>query len=272
VITLADWEESGTTEEPVVVDCGELQGQSVRPGEVQKSCGKAAYSYIEAAVRAAISGRTQAVATAPIHKEAFRMAGVPYPGHTELLAALTGSQRVCMMMASERIVVSLVTAHRSLREVAREITAERVFHVIDLTAAALRRLGTRKPCIGVCGLNPHAGEHGILGAEDRTGVLPAIARAREKGIEVEGPIPADTAFLPRKLQLFDAYVAMYHDQGLIPFKMLAFETGVNITLGLPIVRTSVDHGTAFDIAWQGVASPESLIQSVLWAKKLAWRR
>jgi 4-hydroxythreonine-4-phosphate dehydrogenase len=173
------------------------------------------------------------------------------------------------MMASSELIVSLATIHVALERVKGLLTRRGILEVILLTADALRRLGRRVPSIAVCGLNPHAGEHGIFGDEERRIIAPAIAEARAKGLRVEGPLPPDTAFLPPKRRAVDAYVAMYHDQGLIPFKLLAFERGVNITLGLPIVRTSVDHGTAFDIAWQGKASAASLIESIRWAARLA---
>jgi 4-hydroxythreonine-4-phosphate dehydrogenase len=253
---------------PMIVDCCSLRGADIRPGRIQKACGRAAYAYIEAAVGSAMAGRTSAVVTAPIHKESLRLAGIPYPGHTEILAELTGTDRVCMMLASDEITVSLVTTHTAYGDVPAEISQERILDVIRLTVAAMERLGKRNPRITVCALNPHAGEHGLFGDDERKIVEPAVRAARKRGFHVTGPLPPDTAFIPARRKTTDAYVAMYHDQGLIPFKMLAFDKGVNITLGLPIVRTSVDHGTAFDIAWQGKASPNSLIQAVLWAVKL----
>jgi 4-hydroxythreonine-4-phosphate dehydrogenase len=254
---------------PAVVDCGVVKAAEVRPGRVSAACGRAAARYIREAVGAALAGRVAAVATAPIHKQALHRAGFTFPGHTEFLAALTGAKRSCMMMASSELIVSLATIHVALERVKGLLTRRGILEVILLTADALRRLGRRVPSIAVCGLNPHAGEHGIFGDEERRIIAPAIAEARAKGLRVEGPLPPDTAFLPPKRRAVDAYVAMYHDQGLIPFKLLAFERGVNITLGLPIVRTSVDHGTAFDIAWQGKASAASLIESIRWAARLA---
>jgi 4-hydroxythreonine-4-phosphate dehydrogenase len=174
-----------------------------------------------------------------------------------------------MMLASDALTVSLVTTHTALAAVPRLLTPERIVDVIRLTADAMRRLGRRSPRIVVCGLNPHGGEGGLFGREEITAIRPAVQRARRSGLNVEGPLPPDTAFLRERRRATDAYVAMYHDQGLIPFKMLAFDRGVNVTLGLPIVRTSPDHGTAFDIAWKGKASPNSMIQSVLLALRLA---
>ncbi len=269
VVPLEKWRGNSAIEKPAVVDCRAIAGSAVRPGKIQAACGRAAAAYIRAAVKAAMAGRVAAVATAPIHKESLRLAGVPYPGHTEMLAALTGARRVCMMLASREIAVSLVTVHTAYASVPGHLTKSRILEVIELTRQAMKRLGKRSPRIVVCGLNPHGGEHGLFGSEERRIIEPAVAAARKKGFRVEGPLSPDTAFLPDKRKKVDAYVAMYHDQGLIPFKMLAFESGVNVTLGLPIVRTSVDHGTAFDIAWRGKASPSSLIQAILWAVRLS---
>jgi 4-phospho-D-threonate 3-dehydrogenase / 4-phospho-D-erythronate 3-dehydrogenase len=269
IVPLYEWKREKPLPFPVVVDCGFIDGRRVRPGKVQAACGRAAYGYIKEAAAAAMSGRVAAIATAPINKEAMNLANVPYPGHTEMLAAITGAKHVCMMMACDGMAVSLVTIHVPYSEVPGLLTRTRIARTIGLTDKAMRRLGVRNPRLVVCGLNPHAGENGMFGNEERKVIVPAVRSARAKGMNVEGPLPPDTAFLPGRRRTTDAYIVMYHDQGLIPFKMLAFDKGVNITLGLPIVRTSVDHGTAFDIAWKGKASPESLIQSVLWAVKLA---
>jgi 4-hydroxythreonine-4-phosphate dehydrogenase len=174
-----------------------------------------------------------------------------------------------MMMASDELVVSLASVHVGLAQVRQALSAQGVFDAIDLTGRALRRLGQPHPRLAVCGLNPHGGEGGLFGDEEREIIGPAIARARADGWDVAGPLAPDTAFTPGRRAMTDAYVAMYHDQGLIPFKMLAFGRGVNVTLGLPIVRTSVDHGTAFDLAWKGQAGPGSLVQAVRWAVRLA---
>jgi 4-hydroxythreonine-4-phosphate dehydrogenase len=253
---------------PTVVDHGVVNADAVTPGRVSAECGRAACRYIERAVEAVRAGHAVALATAPIHKEALHLAGVRYPGHTEMLAALTGAARVCMMMASDKIVVSLATVHVALADVAGRLTRQAVLDAIELTHEAMRAVKGRGPRIAVCALNPHAGEGGLFGREEREIVGPAMETARARGIVVEGPLPPDTAFLPAVRRRTDAYVAMYHDQGLIPFKMLSFESGVNVTLGLPIVRTSVDHGTAFDIAWRGIASAASLRQSLFWALRL----
>lgn len=177
-----------------------------------------------------------------------------------------------MMLTANAITCSLVTVHVGYREVPQLLTTERVLDVIDLTAAALERMRGRKPKLLVCGLNPHAGENGLFGEREEERIIaPAIAAARARGIDADGPLPPDTAFLPKNRKACDAYVCMYHDQGLIPLKALAFEDAVNVTLGLPIVRTSVDHGTAFDIAWQGVADVSSMLKAVELAAKLAHR-
>jgi 4-hydroxythreonine-4-phosphate dehydrogenase len=248
-----------------VVDCRAMDSVQLEPGLVQAACGRAAYAYVKGCAQGVIEGHVAAMATAPISKKALQLAGIDYPGHTEMLADLTGATRVCMMLASEDLIVSLVTIHMAFARVPGQLSADRILEVIELTVEAMHRLGKPWPRIAVCGLNPHAGEHGLFGREEEQAIRPAIEQACSRGLAVQGPLPPDTAFLPEKRATVDAYIVMYHDQGLIPFKMLAFDTGVNITLGLPIVRTSVDHGTAFDIAWQGTASPNSMIQAVLWA-------
>jgi 4-hydroxythreonine-4-phosphate dehydrogenase len=268
VFTLDDWRREGATG-PAVVDCRAVDASAVRPGTIDAACGRAAFTYIETAIDAARAGHVAAIATAPIHKEAFHQGGVPFPGHTELFAARTGTPRFCMLLASDELAVGFVTMHNSVAEISGKLSVERVLEVIELTAEAVHRLRGRLPRVTVCGLNPHAGEHGLFGLEETEFIMPAILRAADQGLEVGGPEPPDTAFLPEVRARTDAYVAMYHDQGHIPFKMLSFETGVNITLGLPIVRTSVDHGTAFDIAWQGIAKPTSLIQAINYAVRLA---
>ncbi|MCJ7739679.1 MAG: 4-hydroxythreonine-4-phosphate dehydrogenase PdxA, partial [Anaerolineae bacterium] len=269
-LSLAEWMSAASASGPAIVDCHAVSADAVRPGVVDARHGRAAYTYIETAIGAALAGRVDGVVTAPIHKEALHLSGVPYPGHTEIFAALSGAKRVCMMLASEEITVSFVTTHVGLVDVSGQLSVGRVLDVIELTSGAMARVVGRDPRIAVCGLNPHAGEHGLFGkGEEQHFVEPAIAAAHSNGIDVIGPLPPDAAFLPGVRSGVDAFVAMYHDQGHIPFKMLAFDTGVNVTLGLPIVRTSVDHGTAFDIAWMGKASPNSLYQAIQWATRLA---
>ena len=270
VISLAEWENHGPDTEALVVDCATVDCASVRPGVISAGCGKAAFAYIEQAIRAALAGRIDSVVTAPINKEALRMAGVPYPGHTEVFAALTGARRSCMMLHSEALTVSMVTTHIGYADVPGKLSIQRVRDVIELTAEAVERLLDRQPRLGICGLNPHAGEHGLFGQqEEERFILPALAQSRQEGIVIDGPLPPDACFTAGQRKRFDAIVTLYHDQGHIPFKMLAFETGVNITLGLPIIRTSVDHGTAFDIAWKGVADSQSLYAAIGAALRLA---
>jgi len=243
---------------------------AVEPGKVSAECGRAAYEFVTFAAAEAVARRVDAVATGPLHKEALNAAGVPHPGHTEILAEETNTPRVCMMLTSDAITCSLATVHVGYRDVADLLTRELVLETIEFTAAAMERLRGRKPRLLVCGLNPHAGEHGLFGYHEEERVIaPAIGDARAKGIDARGPLPPDTAFLPKFRGEADAYVCMYHDQGLIPLKALAFEEAVNVTLGLPIVRTSVDHGTAFDIAWQGVADVSSFVKAVELAARLA---
>ncbi|MFQ5739431.1 MAG: 4-hydroxythreonine-4-phosphate dehydrogenase PdxA [Acidobacteriota bacterium] len=270
VLVLSQWKGGANIQGPALVDCQLIASQSVRPGQVQPECGRAAFGYVRTAVESALEGRVAAIATAPINKEALKEAGVPYPGHTEMLAALTGSSRFCMMLSSEELTVSMVTTHIGLAQVPAHLSRERVLEVIRLTAGALERQLQRAPRISVCGLNPHAGENGLFGnREEEEIILPAIEEARRQGLEVAGPLPPDTAFVAEKRKGIDGIICMYHDQGHIPFKMLAFDRGVNVTLGLPVIRTSVDHGTAFDIAWKGRAIPVSLIQAILCAVRLS---
>jgi 4-hydroxythreonine-4-phosphate dehydrogenase len=212
-------------------------------------------------------GSVAAVATAPINKEALRLAGLPWSGHTDLLAHLTNAPRVAMMFHSEPLRVVLATVHVPLVEVPALLTRELMEETIALTARELPRFGRPSPRIAVAGLNPHAGEHGLFGREEQTAIAPAIEAARARGIDVAGPFPADTLFVRAVRGEFDVVVACYHDQGLIPVKLAAFGRAVNVTLGLPIVRTSVDHGTAFDIAGKGVADAGSMIEAV---KLAAW--
>jgi 4-hydroxythreonine-4-phosphate dehydrogenase len=270
VISLPEMETTKAIEFPTIVDCAAMDAKQVEPGKISAACGKAGYIYIEQAIRAAMSGKISGVVTAPIHKEALRLSGVNYPGHTEIFTALTGAKRSCMMLYSDKLTVSMATTHIGYHEVPGKLSFERVLNVIELTAETMRWMLRRAPRIGVCGLNPHAGEHGLFGNhEEEKFVEPAVALARERGIDAQGPLVPDAAFTTGQRKKYDAIVTLYHDQGHIPFKMLAFDTGVNITLGLPIIRTSVDHGTAFDIAWQGNADPQSLYSAIHVAAELA---
>jgi 4-hydroxythreonine-4-phosphate dehydrogenase len=252
---------------PVVY--GPPDGATFAPGVLSADAGRAAYDAIVRAVDDAQRGVVAAVATAPVNKEAFRLAGLPWSGHTDLLAHLTGATDVAMMFYSDALRVVLATIHIPLAEVPQALTARSLARTIALTARELPRFGIAKPRIAVAGLNPHAGEHGLFGHEEETAIAPAIAESRAKGIDVSGPFPGDTIFVRARRGEFDVVVACYHDQGLIPVKLVAFGQAVNVTLGLPIVRTSVDHGTAFDIAGQGVADPESMVAAVRLAARLA---
>jgi len=242
-----------------------------RPGRVQADAARAAYGYILSAVAAAQNQRLDAIVTAPISKAGFQLAGIREPGHTELLACLTGTRRYAMMLFGDRIRVVLATRHLPLRKVADALTADAIVEAVEMLVRGLPWMGFRRARIGVCALNPHAGDGGALGTEERTIIGPALARCRRRGWNVAGPIPADAIFHQHLVGRYDAVVAMYHDQGLGPMKMLSFERGVNLTLGLPIVRTSPDHGTAYDIAGQGKADPASMAAAIDWAARLAIR-
>ena len=238
-------------------------------GRVSADSARAAYDAIVRAVEDARQDRVSAIATAPVNKEAFAAAGLSWRGHTDLLAHLCDVDDVAMLFWSDRLRVVLATVHIPLAEVPRALTTERLLAVIRLTARSLPRFGVARPRLAVAGLNPHAGENGVLGLEDRDVLTPAVVEAQSSGIDVTGPLPADTVFVRAARGEFDVVVAAYHDQGLVPVKLLAFGRAVNVTLGLPIIRTSVDHGTAFDIARQGVADEGSLIEAILLAARLA---
>jgi 4-hydroxythreonine-4-phosphate dehydrogenase len=250
---------------------GPPPGQSFQPGVLSADAGRAAYEAIVRATDDAMRGSVDAVATAPINKEALRLAGLPWSGHTDLLAHLTGTPRVAMMFHSEPLRVVLATIHVPLAAVPALLTRELMEETIALTAREMPRFGWPSPRIGVAGLNPHAGEHGLFGREEEMAIVPAIQAARARAIDVAGPFPADTLFVRATRGEFDVVVACYHDQGLIPVKLAAFGRAVNVTLGLPMVRTSVDHGTAFDIAGKGVADAGSMIEAVCLAAKLSLR-
>lgn len=241
-------------------------------GQVDAAAGRAAYEAIADAVEDARAGDIDAIATAPINKAAFAAAGLTWRGHTELLGHLCGTPDVAMMFWSERLRVVLATVHIPLSQVSRQLTRGRLLRVLRVTAASLPAFGIASPRLAVAGLNPHAGEQGLLGSEEQDVMAPAIASAQEAGIDVAGPFPADTLFVRAARGEFDAVIAAYHDQGLVPVKLLAFGRAVNVTLGLPIIRTSVDHGTAFDIARQGKADEGSLVEAILLAAQLASRK
>jgi 4-hydroxythreonine-4-phosphate dehydrogenase len=270
---------------PDVLDLHNVDPAALQPGKVSATAGRAAVKAVERAVELARAGQVDGIATGPINKAALQAAGIPYIGHTELLAALTGAERVTTMLATPGLRVVHVTRHVPLREVAAHITRERVLETIRLTDVGLKGLalssaegpalsdvegtGIPRPRLAVAALNPHGGDEGLLGREEIEVIGPAVEAARAEGIEAHGPIPADSVFFRAIRGEFDAVVAMYHDQGHIPIKIYGFERSVTVTLGLPIVRTSVDHGTAFDIAWQGVANEESMVEAIRLAAQLA---
>ncbi|MFC1496244.1 4-hydroxythreonine-4-phosphate dehydrogenase PdxA [Candidatus Margulisiibacteriota bacterium] len=224
--------------------------------------GRAAIEYIEAAINIAINGKVDAITTGPINKESIHKAGFKYAGHTEILAKRTKCKKYAMMFVSESIWIILVSTHLALARVPTYITKEKVLNTIKLAQSTLLKVRGRAPRIAVAGLNPHAGEGGIFGKEDLRIIKPAVDAARKAGINVEGPISPDAVYYLAKVGMYDIVVSMYHDQGLIPLKLLSFNNSVNVTVGLPIVRTSVDHGTGFDIAGRGWANPSSLIQAI----------
>lgn len=238
-------------------------------GQLDARAGKAAFDYIWTGIDLALQNRIRAVVTAPINKEALRLAGFRYPGHTEILADFSETKDFAMMLMNDDLRVILVTIHVSLREAIEGLTIKRELLTIRLAHRAMTQLGIARPRIAVAGLNPHAGEHGMFGSEDETIVRPAIEQAQAEGIDASGPWPGDTVFMNARQGKFDIVVAQYHDQGLIPVKYLGVDEGVNITVGLPFVRTSVDHGTAFDIAGTGKASHASLRVAIEQAAMLA---
>jgi 4-hydroxythreonine-4-phosphate dehydrogenase len=253
-----------------IIDPSGFGTGDLKPCRVDRKAGEASLSYIGEAVKAAMAGGIDAVVTAPISKESTHLAGSKFPGHTEMLKELTGADEAVMMFDGGSFRVVLVTIHTALREVPKLITKESVLSVIKITYRALvNQFRIKDPKLVVCGLNPHAGESGAFGDEEIVHIAPAVTEARKLGISVTGPLPADTLFYYANKGKWDAVVAMYHDQGLIPFKMVSFNVGVNVTLGLPIIRTSPDHGTAFNIAWQGTADPSSMIAAVKLASRLA---
>jgi 4-phospho-D-threonate 3-dehydrogenase / 4-phospho-D-erythronate 3-dehydrogenase len=252
-----------------VLDVFGFDAEGFTPGIVSAKTGAAGFRYVEKSIQAALAGQVKAVATAPLNKEALHAAGITYPGHTEIFAEKMAAARSCMTFFSDEMICSLVTVHIGYQDVVPAISSQRILEVIELTEAAVRRVKGRAPRLAVCGLNPHAGEHGLFGhGEEETIIIPAIVAAKASGIIIEGPLPPDTAFIPAKRRSVDAYICMYHDQALIPLKVLAFDTAVNTTLGLPVPRTSVDHGTACDIAWQGKANGSSLLAAVRLAAEM----
>ncbi|MED4474488.1 4-hydroxythreonine-4-phosphate dehydrogenase PdxA [Oceanobacillus caeni] len=239
-------------------------------GEVSAEAGHAAFEFLKTAIELANDDKIQAICTAPLNKEALHKGGHIYPGHTEILAELTGTKDFSMMLSSPKLKVIHVTTHIGLLDAIKTIEPERVHKVIELAHDTLSKSGINQPKIGVCGINPHAGENGLFGyGEEEEKIIPAVERAQGEGINVEGPLPADTLFFRAQRGDFDIVVAMYHDQGHGPIKVLGLESGVNITVGLPIIRTSVDHGTAFDIAGKGIVDDRSMLEALRQAIELA---
>ncbi len=255
------------------------ESSPISVGRISSESGRLAFAAVRKAIELAMAGEIDAIVTNPISKEAINLGGHRYNGHTEILTDLTGSSGNVMMLAHGNLRVTHMTTHMALADVPRHITPARLTRVLELTSAALADLGVQTPRIAVAGLNPHAGEGGLFGGEDEEVLAPVIARFRSAGHDVTGPLPGDTVFVRAVGGEFDAVVAMYHDQGHIPVKLLGFRidpltkrwvglSGVNVTLGLPIVRTSVDHGTAFDIAGRGIANPQSLIEAIEYAARM----
>ncbi|MDA3631057.1 4-hydroxythreonine-4-phosphate dehydrogenase PdxA [Saccharopolyspora sp. WRP15-2] len=252
-----------------VVDLGLLPGD-LPWGELSAVAGEAAYQYVRVAAELAVAGEVQAICTAPLNKKALHAAGHDFPGHTELLAALTGTEEVSMMLSTPKVKVIHVTTHIGLIDAIAKIEPGLVARTVRRGHAAIRASGVDEPVIGVCGINPHAGENGLFGAgEEEEKIVPALEELRAEGIDARGPLPADTAFFLAGRGDYDLIVAMYHDQGHAPVKVLGIEAGVNITAGLPVIRTSVDHGTAFDIAGTGTADVGSMVEALRQAADLA---
>jgi len=261
---------TGFNNEIDIINVTDLSFEDLSIGAPHKEAGMSSIRYIQAAVESALVGKLDAIVTAPISKESIHLAGSNYPGHTEMLRDLTGASNVAMMFVGGEFRIVLVTIHCALSDVPKLINEERILNTIKLANDSLTQyFRVKDPKIVVCGLNPHAGESGAFGNEEALHIIPAVQKARRMGIDVMGPLAADTLFYMAKKGRWDVIVAMYHDQGLIPFKMLSFKNGVNVTLGLPIIRTSPDHGTAFDIAWKGEADPSSMISAIRVALELA---
>jgi 4-hydroxythreonine-4-phosphate dehydrogenase len=273
VIELADMTQASSRANCIeVVRCGPAIPPDLPAGKISAVAGRGAYDYLCAAIDDAKAGRLRAVITAPLNKKSLHLAGIDCPGHTEILAERCGARDVAMMLVNDELRVLLVTIHVALVQAIARITPETELRAICLAYQACRQLGIERPRVAVAGLNPHAGEGGKFGHEDLDIIEPAIALARAQGIDASGPWPGDTVFMRARQGEFDIVVAQYHDQGLIPIKYLGLDRGVNVTVGLPFVRTSVDHGTAFDIAWQGVADHRSLVAALDFALAMTCAR
>lgn len=251
-----------------IIDMNNVDIKALVPGVVQAMAGNAAFEYVKAAADFALKGEIQAVATAPLNKEAMHLAGHNFPGHTEILGHFTNTKDFAMLLYDDLLKVIHVSTHVSLKKAIETLSKERIASVIQIAHDTMKLLGTENVRIGVAGINPHAGEGGLFGDEEIREIIPAIEIKKKEGINVQGPIAPDTIFLRAKEGEFDIVIAMYHDQGHIPLKLLGFHSGVNVSAGLPIIRTSVDHGTAFDRAWKGISNPNSMIQAIILALKL----
>ena len=251
-----------------IINTNEIKNRDFKKNKPTAEGGSACVNYIKKAVELALNKEVDAIVTAPISKESLKMAAFKWPGHTEMLAELTTTKDYAMMFYSDRLKLILVTIHTALRNVSDLIKREKVLQAIMLAKKACDMMGIDNPRIAVAGLNPHAGEAGIFGDEEIKEIIPAVNEARASGISASGPYPADTLFHKAYNGEFDIIVCMYHDQGLIPLKMIAFDKAVNVTIGLPIIRTSPDHGTAYDIAWKGIANPSSMIEAIKLAVRL----
>lgn len=254
----------------LIREVGQVEAAELKPGQFDAKTGRASFEAVDQAITDAVCGAVAAVVTGPIQKEAWNLAGIDFPGHTEMLGQRLNVVDFCMMLTSPEISCVLATVHIPLADVATQLTTVSVLRAIRLGADAMKRRHGRSPRVTVCGLNPHAGENGLMSHQEEARIItPAIDAARNEGIHVVGPVSPDTAFTPAGRASTDVFVCMYHDQGLIPLKALAFDDAVNVTLGLPIVRTSVDHGTAMDLAWKGKASPASMLAAIDMAIELA---
>lgn len=250
------------TDKVNIIDHTDLKYSDFETGKVSPLCGKNAYLYLEKVINDAMAGNIRAIVTCPLNKEALRAGGYNYDGHTEILSTLTDTSKYAMLLWSDRLKTIHVSAHVSLAKAIQRVRKDRIIDVVQLACDILKKTGYKDPRIAVAGLNPHAGENGLFGDEEIREIIPAIEELKKNGISVYGPIPPDVVFLKCYKGEYDLVVAMYHDQGHIPLKLMDFDGGVNITCGLPIIRTSVDHGTAFDIAGKNIARPDSLIKAI----------
>ncbi|OGV50710.1 MAG: 4-hydroxythreonine-4-phosphate dehydrogenase PdxA [Lentisphaerae bacterium GWF2_44_16] len=252
---------------PEIVSTGDLKFSEITIGKEDPKCGICARKAVIKAVKDTLAGTVDAIVTSPVNKASINIAGIPFTGHTELIADLCKTKNYAMMQSAGKLRVAFVTTHISLKEVCSNVTEERIIEVAELLYNEIKSENIAHPKLAAAALNPHAGENGYMGDEDKKTVRPALEKLHKMGVNIEGPFPPDTLFIEKTRDKFDGILCMYHDQGHIPFKMLAFDKGVNTTLGLPIIRTSPDHGTAFEIAWKGVAHTGSLFEAIRLAAK-----